>query len=138
MTRVAFDLHMLDRPARLIIAASEATRCDTLAYLGSKIPAGAARCTIWVNDIERGWQKGATLIFDDTFMRRVRNDSDEVKSRAVHRFRTTAAMVFGYHQSRFDSTHRADHPGAAAARMAAASTTLTTEIAIHARLWRPA
>lgn len=61
---------------RHLSAVSEATRRDILDHLGPKNPAGALRCAIWVNDLGRGWQKGATLIFDDTFVHRGRNDSN--------------------------------------------------------------
>ena len=46
-------------------------------HLGLKVPADAANCVLTVNGEERRWSEGGTLIFDDSFVHMVRNNTPE-------------------------------------------------------------
>lgn len=46
-------------------------------HLALKVPSARDDCTIRVNGIDRCWQEGGTLIFDDSFPHSVDNESNE-------------------------------------------------------------
>lgn len=46
-------------------------------HLGLKVPYDGDTCAIWVDGERRAWVEGKTMIFDDTFPHRVRNDTRE-------------------------------------------------------------
>lgn len=48
-------------------------------HLALRTPADEKLCRIRVGDQQRNWQRGKSLIFDDTFQHEVWNDSDEIR-----------------------------------------------------------
>ena len=52
--------------------------CGLLRYhLALKVPARREDCTIRVDGIDRHWEEGRTMIFDDSFVHSVANETDE-------------------------------------------------------------
>jgi aspartyl/asparaginyl beta-hydroxylase (cupin superfamily) len=46
-------------------------------HLALKVPGDSEACAIWVDGERRTWSEGKTMIFDDSFPHRVRNDTEE-------------------------------------------------------------
>jgi beta-hydroxylase len=50
------------------------------------VPAERERCTIWVDRHPYHWQEGQSLIFDDTYLHEVRNDTDQARVVLLYHF----------------------------------------------------
>lgn len=48
-------------------------------HLGLKVPQQADKCRIRVDDITAHWQEGKGMLFDDTYLHEVWNDTDETR-----------------------------------------------------------
>lgn len=49
-------------------------------HLGLRIPGGADKCRIQVDDQDRGWKEGEILMFDESFQHEVWNQCDEPRA----------------------------------------------------------
>jgi Aspartyl/asparaginyl beta-hydroxylase and related dioxygenases len=50
------------------------------------VPREREKCTIWIDRQPYHWQEGRSLIFDDTYLHEVRNDTDEARVVLLYHF----------------------------------------------------
>ena len=48
-------------------------------HLALQVPKEKEKCTITVDGETRTWEEGKSLVFDDSFLHRAKNDSDEIR-----------------------------------------------------------